>query len=52
MSQIVLKFIKLKSKDITLDSINKIKKLDFVNHSKQKKLLNSWSMKISIEEVH
>ena len=37
MSQIVLKFIKLKSKDITLDSINKIKKLDFVNHSKQKK---------------
>ena len=51
MSQIVLKFIKLKSKDITLDSINKIKKLDFVNHSKQK-TLNSWSMKISIEEVH
>ena len=37
MSQIVLKFIKLKSKDITLDSINKIKKLDFVNHYKQKK---------------
>jgi len=37
VSQIVLKFIKLKSKDITLDSINKIKKLDFVNHSKQKK---------------